>query len=57
MATSYKNYLRDEDQEHAQGMWSAIELNNTPNDDLHQGEGYAFSVTCAASDDTECSSR
>ncbi|KAI1174205.1 hypothetical protein F4777DRAFT_555137 [Nemania sp. FL0916] len=54
---AYKNYLRDQDETHAKGMWSAIELNNTPNDGNHQGTGYAFSVTCAASDDKECSSR
>ncbi|KAI1158792.1 hypothetical protein F5B18DRAFT_667448 [Nemania serpens] len=54
---AYKNYLRDEDKAHAEAMWSAIESNNTPNDDEHQGVGYAFSVTCAASDDTECSTR
>ncbi|KAI8635564.1 hypothetical protein F5Y19DRAFT_461163 [Xylariaceae sp. FL1651] len=54
---AYKNYLRDEDKEHAENMWSAIELNNTPDDSNHQGTGYKFSVTCAAADDTECKDR
>ncbi|KAI1809591.1 hypothetical protein GGS20DRAFT_595961 [Poronia punctata] len=54
---AYQNYLRDEDWDHVQNMWSAIELNNTPDDSNHEGTGYKFSVTCAAEDDSQCKDR
>ncbi|KAI0408283.1 hypothetical protein F4802DRAFT_594224 [Xylaria palmicola] len=49
---AYRNYLRDQDLGHAGGMWSAIELNNSPyNPD--DGTGYKFSVRCAPADDKQ----